>query len=231
MKPVRIWLFSVIFIAGLCMLASSSSWIRIEPKFVALTFDDGPRPESTDQLLDTLKRHHVKGTFFVVGQMAELYPEGVLRMVQDGHEVANHSWSHPLMKDTTEREFILELEKTDDLIMKLTGRSNLLFRPPGSTRRQLEKLSPPSGRKMVLWDVHSQDHLGLSAKQIIRNVLDATQDGDVLLFHNGLPNTIQALDVIIPVLKRRGFQFVVVSDLLKRRDVDSVISEFSVVRQ
>jgi peptidoglycan-N-acetylglucosamine deacetylase len=217
MKRFDLLVFTLILMPLISAMSTAGSWRKVETKYVALTFDDGPRPGTTDDLVKKLEKHKVKATFFVVGERAEQYPEGLQMIVDGGHEVANHSWSHPLLSRISEAEFFSELERTREYLFRITGRSTGLYRPPGSTRAVLNKLTPPSGYAMVLWDVHSQDHLGIPKEKIIRNVLAQTKDGDVVLLHNGLPNTTAAMDDIIPQLKRQGFKFVTISELLEQK--------------
>jgi peptidoglycan/xylan/chitin deacetylase (PgdA/CDA1 family) len=188
---------------------------------VALTFDDGPRPITTSLLQETLARHHVKATFFVVGQMVFKYPELVRSLSDAGHELAGHSWSHSDVKKMSANTLKMELDLTRIYLKGITGKETWYFRPPGGTEHYFKtQFVCPSKYKLVLWDLHSLDQEGLSAEQIAERVESNVKDGDVILMHNGLPTTIMALDSIIPHLRARGFQFVTVSDLFG--DLDAV---------
>lgn len=194
-------------------------WVVIPPKMVALTFDDGPRPVTTEKFLSTLKRNQAKATFFVVGKMAEKYPMCIQEMLKDGHEVASHTWSHRSIKTLSKSSMILELSKTQVLLEKLTGQRTWLFRPPGGSLTDWRnKNVTPAGYTMILWNVHGHDQEGLSAQKIAQNVLTQTKENDIILLHNGLENTVEALNIIIPELKKRGFVFVSVSELIRRKN-------------
>lgn len=183
-------------------------------KKVALTFDDGPRPASTRRLRRLLHRHQVPASFFIVGHMAVRYPEEVRGLARDGHEIANHSWSHPDLKSLSKEAFLWELEATRLLIEELTHQKTWYFRTPGSTESYIRrKFEVPYPYKLVLWDVHSLDHEGLGAEAIFDRVYNHVSDGDVILLHNGLESTVQALDCLIPALKSEGFEFVTLSTL------------------
>jgi peptidoglycan/xylan/chitin deacetylase (PgdA/CDA1 family) len=194
-------------------------WVRWSSSLkVALTFDDGPRPTPTALLCEILARYHVPSTFFVVGRVADQYPE-VLRLLADqGHEVSNHTWNHPDVRFISTQAMRQELDRTRLFIQKITGQSSFLFRTPGGSENYLRKtFHIPTGYQLVLWDVHSHDQEGISADQIVDRVLSQVKDGDVILMHNGLASTREALDIIIPTLQRRGFEFVTVSKLLQNR--------------
>lgn len=184
-------------------------------KRIAFTFDDGPRPEGTQDLIDLLDVKNVRGTFFVVGQQAEKYPDLVRELASRGHEVDNHSWSHPLIETVSAKAFQLELDKTRFLIKKLTGRETFLFRAPGGTEDYLRHdLVVPWGYRMVLWTVHTLDHEKPPPEQIRERVLDGARDGAIVLFHTGVKSTLEALPDLIDTLKEQGYSFVTVSELL-----------------
>jgi peptidoglycan/xylan/chitin deacetylase (PgdA/CDA1 family) len=179
---------------------------------VALTFDDGPRP-ATDALRQTLDRYGVRSTFFVVGHMARRYPELVRALAAEGHEIASHTWSHRDIRRLPQQELKMELDMTRTLIKTLTGHDQYLFRAPGGQEAFLQRrFVYPANYTLVGWDVHSLDQEGLSAEAISRRMA-AVEDGDIVLMHNGMKTTMEALDKIIPALRARGFEFVTVSEL------------------
>lgn len=188
------------------------------PFKVALTFDDGPRPHPTALLCEILSRYRAPSTFFVVGRVADQYPEVLRQLADEGHEVSNHTWNHLDIRFISTEAMLKELDRTRLFIKKITGQNRFLFRTPGGSERYLRKtFDIPSGYELVLWDVHSRDQEGLSADRIADRVLSQVKDGDVILMHNGLASTREALDIIIPTLQRRGFEFVTVSKLLQNR--------------
>ena len=217
---------SILLIATLfpLNLAVPLEWVRWNrPLQVAFTFDDGPHPHPTDLLCEVLANHQASATFFVVGQVAEKHP-AVLRLLSNlGHEVSNHSWSHPDIRFTPTETLRRELDMTRSLIHSLTGQDTYSFRTPGGDEKFLRsKFSIPQGYQLVLWDVHSRDQTGLSAEKIAERVLSQVKDGDVVLMHNGLATTRRALDIILPALREKGFEFVTVSNLRRSRPHNEV---------
>ncbi|GGA25271.1 polysaccharide deacetylase family protein [Paenibacillus physcomitrellae] len=190
-------------------------------KQIALTFDDVPDPRFTPQILNVLKEKKVKATFFVVGSRAKKHP-ALVRMIQkQGHAIGNHSYSHPVLKDLSMKEFKLEIERTEQVLEKINGQKPLLIRPPyGEINEEQVRWARRGGYKIVNWNVDSEDWKGIRKEKVIRNVLDHAGPGSIVLQHAGggvgsdLSGTIEALPVIIDELKARGYQFVTVPELL-----------------
>lgn len=191
-------------------------------KKVALTFDDGPRPAAVHRLNSVLTQHNVRGTFFIVGKMAARYPQSIRDLASAGHEIANHSWSHPDIRRISSEEFVWELDATRELIHELTGQETWLFRTPGSTRSYLtSRFRVPSKYTLILWDLHSRDHIDINSHDMTQHILSQIHDGDILLMHTGVQNTIDSLECLIPELKARGFEFVTVSEILKHKKLNN----------
>ncbi len=183
--------------------------------WIALTFDDGPHPVKTEQLLAMLKQEGVPATFFVVGKMAVRYPEIVREIARQGHEVANHTFSHPNLARLDDKTLLTELAQTRGVIQKLTGQDTLLYRPPGGdfSRRTLRTASQ-AGYHMILWTVLTKDVNGASIPAMQRHILNCASDGAIVLMHSGIPNTVEMLPHVIQELRREGYHFVTVSQLL-----------------
>lgn len=182
------------------------------PPSVALTFDDGPWPGSTLQVLDILKRFGVKATFFVVGYLAESYPELIRAELRAGMAVANHSWSHPEPFDgLSEQETREQIERAKRTLSSL-GATSGAFRPPGGdyTDRTI-KIAKELGYRLVLWSVDPQDwDDGTTADRIAENVLASVRPGSIILLHDGGGDqsaTVQALPEIIAGIKEMGLGF------------------------
>lgn len=221
-----------VIICGSVMLLSGavipSSWdppmrfypapqVELAPKhpWIALTFDDGPHPVMTDRLLSILREQHVPGTFFVVGKMADRYPQLVKDIARDGNEVANHTYSHPNLSRLSNDAVLSELAHTRELIQRLTGRDSCLFRPPGGDySRQMVRATARAGYRMVLWSVLTDDVDGASSRFIRRRILDGAEDGAIILMHSGVERTVQVLPEVIAKLRARGYHFVTVSTLM-----------------
>ena len=193
--------------------------VKTKEKVIALTFDDGPHPKYTAQVLDLLEKYEAKGTFFIVGENAEKNPEIVLRMYEDGHELANHTYTHPVSTSTF--KIMKEIKQTNDTIYSITGFSPILFRPvEGHYTDAMVDEIVKDGFKIVMWSWHqdTEDWKNPGVKKIVNTVLEGTKEGDVVLFHDGGGNrkqTVKALEKILPELQKKGYKFVTISDLLK----------------
>ncbi|MEK5233755.1 polysaccharide deacetylase family protein [Lysinibacillus sp. FSL K6-0232] len=195
--------------------------IRTQDKIIALTFDDGPHPEYTAAVLDLLAKYDAKATFFMIGKNAEKYPDLVLRSYTEGHELANHTYTHPFKASINKlRE---ELRQTNNTIYSITGFSPVLFRPVGGNYTDaMINAAVKDGYQVVMWSWHqdTQDWKQPGVKKIIQKVMKGTKPGDVILFHDGggdRTQTIKALEEIIPALKKQGYTFVTVSELIKSK--------------
>ena len=193
--------------------------INTSEKIVALTFDDGPHPQYTSEILDILEKYEAKGTFFIVGELAEKNADVVWRMYEDGHELANHTYTHPFR--TTTSKLLDEIKRTNDTIYSITGYSPKLFRPvEGQYTDDLIDAVTKEGYKVVMWSWHldTEDWKDPGVNKIVKKVVEGTTPGDVILFHDGGGNreqTVKALEKIMPKLKEEGYKFVTVSQLLK----------------
>lgn len=181
-------------------------------KTIAFTFDDGPHPYYTERLLKILKDSQVHATFFVVGKQVEKHPELLQLIFRDGHEIANHTYSHRDMRSLSPNEITQELEKTEALVRAVTDQRMRFFRPPGGRYNEtVVERAKETGYDMVLWSVLPQDHLNPSADLIRRRILRSAQSHDVVLLHSGVKHTLEILPELIAMLKKKGFSFVTVS--------------------
>ncbi|MBT2287888.1 polysaccharide deacetylase family protein [Paenibacillus albidus] len=191
-------------------------------KSIALTFDDVPDPRFTPQLLDVLKQHHVRATFFVVGSRAEKHPALVARMIREGHVIGNHSYNHPQFAKLQMNEFKAQIIRTENILFSLSGYKPKLIRPPyGDINEQQLKWAKSHGYKLVNWNVDSLDWRGLPKAQVRNNIIAHTGRGSIILQHGGgghnsnLKGTIQALPEVISILRKRGYTFVTVPQMLQ----------------
>ncbi len=195
--------------------------IKTEDKIVALTFDDGPHPKYTAAVLDLLAKYDAKATFFIIGKNAEKYPELVLRSYTEGHELANHTYTHPFKVSI--KKLQEELQQTNDTIYSITGFSPVLFRPVGGNYTDaMINAAVKDGYKVVMWSWHqdTQDWKEPGVRKIVQKVMKGTRPGDVILFHDGGGNrkqTIQALEEILPALKKQGYTFVTIPELIESK--------------
>jgi peptidoglycan/xylan/chitin deacetylase (PgdA/CDA1 family) len=196
--------------------STSFSWIHVGGPYIALTFDDGPSAKLTPKLLDLLAAHQIKATFFVIGQNVSEYPEIAARAAREGHEIGNHSWSHPNLGKMSDEAVRRELRKTDDAIRAATGVSPKLVRPPyGSiTGRQKKWIEAEFGYKTVLWDVDPLDWKRPGPMAVCNRIVRNTRAGSIVLSHDIHPGTIDAMPATIEQLEAKGFKFVTVSELI-----------------
>ena len=190
-------------------------------KPIALTFDDGPWPRTTVQILKILKKNNIKATFFMVGQPLQEYPQLAKLVVADGHAIANHTWHHWYRKMDSATA-AREIEDTAALIYKTTGVRTSIFRPPGGILNNgLVDYAKKRKDFVAMWSADSIDYRPLSAAKLIKNVVQNAQPGGMVLLHDGGGNrshTVQALPKIIADLKKRGYKFVTVPELLEMQD-------------
>jgi chitin deacetylase len=190
-------------------------------KAIALTFDDGPWPNTTSEILDILKQHQIKATFFWVGQALQAHPEIAKRVVAEGHAIGNHTWHHWYRRmDAAIAK--REIERTSDLIYKTTGVKTDLFRPPGGVLNNgLATYAKSQKNAVVMWSLTSADTDPRAKPQaFVNNVLKGAKPGYIVLMHDGggdRRRTVQALPEIISGLKEQGYRFVTVSELLQMK--------------
>jgi peptidoglycan/xylan/chitin deacetylase (PgdA/CDA1 family) len=194
----------------------SFSSVHVDGPYIALTFDDGPNKTLTPKLLDLLAAHHMKATFFVVGQNAADHPEILRRAVREGHEIANHSWSHPNLGNMSDEAVRRELQKTDDAIFAAIGKHPTLLRPPyGSiTARQKRWIHEDFGYRIIIWDVDPLDWKRPGPSVVTSRILKETHPGSIVLAHDIHPPTIEAMPATFDQLDRKGFKSVTVTELL-----------------
>lgn len=174
---------------------------------IALTFDDGPHPEITPQVLAMLEKHQVKGTFFVIGASVDTYPELAKQIVDEGHQIANHTYSHPDLAKLSDSEVLREIQQTQDAIFNATGATPELYRLPyGSGGARVVRLLKPL--TSIIWNVDSEDWQSKDKELIVEQVLMHLQPQSLLLMHDTHHATAPALDELIPLLKERGYRFV-----------------------
>lgn len=191
---------------------------KTDKKRVALTFDDGPHYKYTAEILDILDEYGAKATFFVVGELAERYPELILRELAEGHEIGNHTWSHPKMKKLTAATLKQELIKTEELLNEIADYRPKLFRPPeGSFSDLAEKTAENCDYEVILWTVDTRDWAHTPIDKIVDNVMKNTLPGSIILCHDFIGRdspTPDAIRQFIPKLIEEGYEFVTVSELL-----------------
>jgi len=192
------------------------SQCNVEGSYVAITFDDGPHGAHTPRLLDMLKQRGIKGTFYVVGQCAAEFPQIMKRIVAEGHEIASHSWSHPLLSKMSDDSVREQLQRTHDVILQTTGVAPKTMRPPygGFTERQRRWAHEIWGYKTILWDVDPLDWKVRNAARVHGEIMRQTVPGSIILTHDIHKSTVDAMPETLDALTAKGFKFVTVTELI-----------------
>ncbi|MCR8633259.1 polysaccharide deacetylase family protein [Paenibacillus radicis (ex Xue et al. 2023)] len=192
-----------------------------DSKKIALTFDDAPDTHFTPQVLDVLKKHNVKATFFIVGRLAEKHPDVVKRMVKEGHIIGNHTYNHALLTKLSDEQYHTQVNKTQKILRNIIGYTPKLLRPPYGEISESQLLWASEHQLVVVnWNVDSLDWKQLSQQQVTTNILSNAKAGSIILQHSGggsnqdLSGTVNALPTIIESLRSKGYQLVTLPDLL-----------------
>ena len=184
-------------------------------KVVALTFDDGPNPTTTNQALDTLSKYGIKATFFVLGKNVSGNEEILKRMKADGHVIGNHSWSHPVLSKLSLDEAKKQITDTEDALTKVLSSSSKLMRPPyGAITDDIRNGLDLS---FIMWDVDSLDWKNKNEASILTEIQREVKNGSIILMHDIHAETVHALPKVIDYLKGQGYDFVTIPDLLDSR--------------
>jgi peptidoglycan-N-acetylglucosamine deacetylase len=196
--------------------------VHVDGPYIAMTFDDGPSATLTPKLLDLLAAHHIKATFFVIGENVAEHPDIVARAFREGHEIANHSWSHPNLAKMSDEGVRRQLWQTDEAIKNATGTRPTLLRPPyGSiTEREKRWIHDEFGYQIVLWDVDPYDWKRPGPAVVRNRILQETRPGSIVLSHDIHPGTIEAMPSTFDALQAKGFKFVTVSELIRAAAVE-----------
>lgn len=187
-------------------------------KVVALTFDDGPDPRFTPDVLEILAEKKVKATFFVIGESVERFPGLVEQAVLEGHEIENHTYSHPELDESEPVSFYEELIRCERVINRAAGRSPSYFRPPKRLyNNEVVKTAELNGYQVVLWTVAMENKNDRNVKDVVKRVMKKMKPGAIILAHDGTLNrslTIRALPALIDELHKRGYRLVTLKELM-----------------
>ncbi|MFD0655783.1 polysaccharide deacetylase family protein [Thermocatellispora tengchongensis] len=184
-------------------------------KCIALTFDDGPG-KYADKLLDTFKKHKAKATFFLEGQYVKSRPAFAKRMVTEGHEIGNHSYTHPHFREISDYQIREELESTAEIVKKVTGKSPTMIRPPyGEFDERVVSIATEMGLPIVLWNGGSRDWATKNEDAIYKEVLRSAKRDGVILMHDWVQQTVTVMPRLLTALEKQGYHMVTVTDLLR----------------
>jgi peptidoglycan/xylan/chitin deacetylase (PgdA/CDA1 family) len=181
-----------------------------------MTFDDGPSPGNTTRLLDILKQRNIKVTFFMIGPNVVAHPEIARRALAEGHEIGNHSWTHPQLSKLSDQRVTEEITKTQEAIKNVTGFTPTILRPPygAITKRQRQWIENQFGLSVILWSVDPLDWKRPGASVITQRILSGAQAGAIILSHDIHQQTVDAMPATLDALLAKGFKFVTVSELI-----------------
>lgn len=220
---VAVFAFSAVMTSRSAVSASSSKRLlpiyctEQQEKIVSISFDAAWGAEDTQQLIDIMAQYNVKATFFVVGEWVDKYPESVKALHDAGHEIMNHSDTHPHMTNLSREEMMKEINTCNDKIEAITEVRPTLLRPPyGDYNNALIEVMDEMGMYCIQWDVDSLDWKDLSASEITKRVTSKVGPGSIVLFHNAAKHTPEALPDVIQTLQNDGYQFVKISEQIYR---------------
>jgi peptidoglycan/xylan/chitin deacetylase (PgdA/CDA1 family) len=185
---------------------------------IALTFDDGPSPLYTEQILQILQSYHIHATFFEIGQQVQGYPKLAREVIAAGNLIGNHSWNHPQLTLLTAAQIQWQMNTTNQIIQQATGEKPFLMRPPyGAINPFVHTELVQMGFLPVLWNIDTVDWSLPGTSAIINTAVSQAHNGTIILMHDGGGNrseTVAALPTIITALQQRGFRFVTIQDML-----------------
>jgi peptidoglycan/xylan/chitin deacetylase (PgdA/CDA1 family) len=221
-QAILLWLLLALLLPsdwGAMEAVDAPLTLQEEIRYVALTFDDGPKEGTTDVLLDGLKERGAAATFFLVGDQAVLYPDLVRRMQQEGHQVGNHTWSHRRLEGDREQA-LHQVERMDGLLREILGDGSYWLRPPyGVIEESLLSAIPVP---MVKWDLDPRDWEHRDTEIVVQAILSKVKANSIILLHDIYPTSVEAALQVIDILQEEGYWFVTVEELLRINAVTPV---------
>lgn len=187
---------------------------------VAMTFDDGPHPRHTPVLLDLLRARRIRATFYLIGRNVARYPDIVKRMVDEGHEIGNHTWRHPHLTGLGRASVLRELDRTSEVVYKAVQRIPVTMRPPYGALLPSQRRMIVAERDMptILWSVDPQDWRRPGMQIVAERIIAGARPGAIVLSHDIHAQTVKAMPATLDALRERGFGFATVSMILGQRD-------------
>lgn len=195
--------------------------VQTEEKKVAFTMNCAWAADDIDDILETLRSNEVKITFFMVGEWVDKYPEAVKKIYEEGHEIGNHSNTHPHVNKLTYEQNLEEIEKCSQKIEQITGEKPTLYRAPyGEYNDTVVKVGFENEYYVIQWNKDTLDYQALTGEQMWKRIGSNLQNGDIILSHNGTAHTSDSLDMLIKNIKEKGFEIVKVSDLIYKENYE-----------
>lgn len=198
--------------------ADAPAELKADQPLVALTFDDGPRRSTTEELLDGLAQRGVHATFFLVGEMIPGNEDLVKRMEEEGHQIGTHSYDHVYLAGLNARDFSCQVDRTEALLTQILGHGGFLLRPPYGIIDDAVKKRTHS--PLILWSIDPEDWNDKNTDRIAAHIIANARDGDVILLHDIYPTSVAAALQVVDALHQRGFLFVTVEELAYQRHVE-----------
>lgn len=193
--------------------AHNPGHVPLESRYIALTFDDGPHPEYTERIVDTLASHGARGTFFVLGSRIQNHLPQLRQIAQSGSMIANHTWDHLDLTTLASERLEKQIGSVYGSIRNLCGTDPWLVRPPYGFAN--EQVRQGCAYPIICWSIDTLDWAWLDGKRIAEHVLAHASDGDIILMHDIYPSTAEAVELMVPALQARGFELVTVPELFK----------------
>ena len=202
----------------------SFSRVSVDQPYVAMTFDDGPHPQNTPRLLDILRDRNIKATFYVIGRNVDLYPAIARRIVAEGHEIGNHTYTHPNMTKLSNDGVRSELMKTRDAVVRATGVQPRTLRPPYGAllQAQREWIRSEFNYPTIMWAVDPRDWQRPGPSVVASRIIAGTTPGAIVLAHDLHAPTVDAMPATLDGLSKKGYKFVTVSQLLSMKSSEAV---------
>lgn len=195
--------------------------VQTEEKKIAFTMNCAWSADDIDDILETLRSNEVKITFFMVGEWVDKYPEAVKKIYEEGHEIGNHSNTHPHVNKLTYEQNLEEIEKCSQKIEQITGKRPTLYRAPyGEYNDTVVKVGFENEYYVIQWNKDTLDYQALTGEQMWKRIGSNLQNGDIILSHNGTAHTSDSLDMLIKNIKEKGFEIVKVSDLIYKENYE-----------
>lgn len=191
-----------------------SSLPNAQSGYVALTFDDGPHQTNTPRLLDILDNYGIKATFYILGQNAEYYPGIVKDIANRGHELGNHSYSHPNLTNLGYEGSLEELQHNDNILLEICGKRAATVRPPyGAIDESVEAAILDNGQRVITWNLDTEDWKNRDPDIILQRVIESVEPGSIILMHDIHETSVDAVPRVIEYLTNEGYQLVTISQL------------------
>ena len=189
--------------------------VETQEKKLAFTMNCAWNADDIDSILETLEQNQVKITFFVVGDWADKYPEALKKIAEAGHEIGNHSNTHPHVNNLSSEENIKQVQECSNKVEKLTGKQTILYRAPyGEYNNTVIRAAKTANHLPIQWNLDTLDYTGLTGSQMWERLDGKLKNGSIILMHNGTTHTADSLDILLKNTKQAGYKIVTVSELI-----------------